>query len=336
MIYFWLKVAVGALLAVNFSLPLYTVVRDRSLWDEPMAVLAANLSLYGVLFGLGQIVIGMYDLLELWPWDFCLFLQYSGLGIAIAFKTGALCLAVDQAVAVIHPLYYYSVMARYLRRLLLSTACLWVGNTVLLLTAASTNLPTVAEVIHSHGNDTTIISSGCRWENAVAQELMPLMEAQLSLPSLATTGVFIYTGFVGSKMLAASARLRIIYPTHQQFLDNLSAFKIIAYTVSLTLVLDIAGIVLRIASHWLPISSRLLAFFHQARLFGFLLEGWVYGLSNRNLRTAYKKTFCRCCQSHGTNRATPVEHVDQATSSAPYPQPIRIFVVPAQNVPEEP
>ena len=333
--FFLLKVAVGAALTVNFSLPLYTVARDRSLWDEPMAVLAANLSLYGALFGLCVTAIGLYDLLELWPWRVCLFLQYSAIGIMMAFKVAILCLAVDQAVAVLYPLYYYSVMARYLRRLLLSMVCLCAANTVLLLTAESKDLPTVAEVMHSHGNDTTIISSGCRWENAVAQEVMPLMEVQLLLPSLATAGLFTYTGVVGSRMLPASARLRIIYPTHQQFVDNISAFKNIAYTLSLTLLLDISGIILRVVSYWFPVSSGLLAFLLQVRLFGFLLEGWVYGLSNRKLRMAYKKTFC-LFQSQATNRITPAEHIDRATTPTPRPSAVRIFVVPVQRVPEEP
>ena len=45
MLYVWMKTVVGALLAANFSIPLVTVLANRDLWDEPMAVLAGNMSL---------------------------------------------------------------------------------------------------------------------------------------------------------------------------------------------------------------------------------------------------------------------------------------------------
>ena len=52
MLYFWIKTSLGVLLTVNFFLPFYTVVSNRHLHDEPMAALAGNLSLNGMLLGL--------------------------------------------------------------------------------------------------------------------------------------------------------------------------------------------------------------------------------------------------------------------------------------------
>ena len=69
MLYFWIKTSLGVLLTVNFFLPFYTVVSNRHLHDEPMAVLAGNLSLNGMLLGLTSAVtittIGAYELAQL-------------------------------------------------------------------------------------------------------------------------------------------------------------------------------------------------------------------------------------------------------------------------------
>ena len=332
MLYLWMKVAVGALLAANFTAPLFTVASNRHLWDEPMAMLAGNLSLCGVLFGLGHIAVGAYDLASLQLHGLCLFLQHSNLGMAIAFKIAELSLAVNQFVAVVHPLHHYSRMTRYLRWLLLGTSFAWLAITALGLSASAMGLPTVAEAFHKNGN-TTKPFNGCRWENAVAQSLTPVLEAGLLLPSLTTASIFIYTGIVGYRAHAAHVRLHAMDPDQQQFADNYRAFKKIAYSLSLTLLLDVVGILMRVFKRWFAIPAEALGFLHQARLFGLLLEGWVYGLNNGKMRQAYKKTFC-ACRRHTPTVVTPVEQLVRVTSSPQRPHG-RIFIVPAIVFPEE-
>ena len=96
MLYSWIKTLVGFLLDVNFGVPLYTVVSNRSLHDEPMAVLVANLSFNGMMFGLFVAAIGAYDLAQLQWHGFCSLLQNGGFGVGIAMKFAQVGMAVDQ------------------------------------------------------------------------------------------------------------------------------------------------------------------------------------------------------------------------------------------------
>ena len=327
MLYLWLKVAVGALLAANFTAPLFTVASNRQLWDEPMAMLAGNLSLCGVLFGLGHIAVGAYDLASLQLHGLCLFLQHSNLGMLIAFKIAEMSLAVDQFVAVVHPLHHYSKMARYLRWLLLGTLFTWLAITALGLSGSALGLQTVAEAFHENSNNTTTSFNGCRWENAVAQSMSPLVEVWALIPSLSTASLFLCTGIIGYKAYAARVRNSTMDSTQRQFADNYRAFKKIAYSLSLTLLLDVVGILLRVFTRWFAIPAEAVGFLHQARLFGLLLEGWVYGLNNGKMREAYKKMFC-ACRRHTPTEVTQVEQLVRVTSSPQRP-PGRIFIVPA-------
>ena len=58
-------VAEGLLLTANFGLPLYTVVSNPELWDEPMAVIAGNLSGTCLAMGLVRVLIEAYKLVQL-------------------------------------------------------------------------------------------------------------------------------------------------------------------------------------------------------------------------------------------------------------------------------
>ena len=62
---YWTKVIVGAVLTINFALPLYAVVSRRELLDEPIAVLAGNLSFACMAIGIIGMLIGVYDLTQL-------------------------------------------------------------------------------------------------------------------------------------------------------------------------------------------------------------------------------------------------------------------------------
>ena len=109
---YWIKVLVGGLLATNFALPLYTVVSNRELWDEPMALLAGNLSGICMVIGLMVMLVGMYDLTQLNVDSLCRLLHYNSLSLFVASKVTHVCLALDQFVAVTRPLHYYQTMER--------------------------------------------------------------------------------------------------------------------------------------------------------------------------------------------------------------------------------
>ena len=341
MLYLWAKVAVGLVLAANFALPLHTVVSSRQLWDEPMALLVGDLSLCCLLFGLGHVSVGLYDLAQLQWRGLCVFLQYSNLALVLSFKAAELGLAVDQLIAVAQPLQHYRLMSRCIRILFPATALTWLANVTLGLSLFNIGMPTAAENLHRRlpDNATGFGSGGggeeefqgCRWETTIVSAFVPLVEFQLLASSLVTTGLFVYTGVIG---LLTKARLgrqlnmpRPDDPWYGQFTVNYRAFRKILFALWLTLSLDVVGTALRVTARFVTVPAAVLGFMHQARLFGLVLEGWVYGMFNQKMRKAYAKKFCRCL--------SPKRNQVDVTGEVTRPMPdSKIFIVTSSH-PEE-
>ena len=300
MTYTWVKTIVGGLLVANFAMPLYTVVSNHHLWDEPMAMLAGNMSLSGVMNGLAIMFIGIYDLAGLDFNGLCRSLQYVGFGFGIAFKAGQLCMAVDQYVAVFHPLRHFTIMEQA-RPWLFAATWLTAGVQVLFgIFAHIFDLETFAASTVDSTN-ATLVFPECRWESALANAYTFLFELQLISFSLATAGLLIYTGVRGHLTKKELMRTQLLRGNafgdadNQKFFDNFRAFKKIIAVLSLTVTLDMVAQIIRLAHRWHP-TPKLAGFLHQVRLFAFIFEGWAYGLLNAKLRAAYKKTLCGACR----------------------------------------
>ena len=296
--YVWLKTAVGALMVANFSVPLYTVLANRHLWDEPMVVLAGNMSLSCFLSGLAVILIGVYDLLGLKVSTLCKVLQYLGFGFGIAFKVGQICMAVDQFVAIVHPLRHFFIMIRA-RPWLLTGIWFVCGVQVLFgLVVNIFDLDTFADsVLDANGT----MFPECRWESSLADVFVIAYEIQVTVFSLSTASLLIYTGLVGvrvkRRVRKSQQRQRGIEDIgNETFFDNFRAFKRIAIVLSLTILVDIVGPLIRFVSRWYPM-PKVNGFLHQVRLLALIFEGWAYGLLNAKLRTAYRRTLCSHCSS---------------------------------------
>ena len=168
MVYLWVKTVVGAVLAANFAVPLYTVVSNRYLWTEPMAVLAGNMSLVNTLSGLIVMLIGLYDLFQLKIDNLCRSLQYVRFGFGIGIKAAHVCMAVDQFIAVVYPLQHFPLMKRARRWLFAAT---WLTGAVHVLFGATVNLlglETFAESLPLDGGNVTLLFPECRWESSLA------------------------------------------------------------------------------------------------------------------------------------------------------------------------
>ena len=296
MLYHWVKTAVGVLLAANFCVPLITVVSNRHLWEEPMAVLAGNMSLTSTLFGILLALIGIYDLADFQSVTLCRVLQYGGLGAAIAFKMAQVGAAVDQFVAVVYPLNHYATMIRALPWLFAATLLTCAVQIIFGLVAHMLDMETFLEHIGAQGKNTTF--TGCRWETTITNVHTIVAEIETVTFSLVTASLLVYTGVVGYRIKARLKERQLLQNAitgnndNQIFFDNYRAFTKIMIVLSLTVSVDIVAPILRISSRWYP-QPKLNGLLHQAHNFGLILEGWAYGLLNPKLRAAHRKTFCR-------------------------------------------
>ena len=308
---FWVKTIVGALVAVNFVLPLYTVVSNRDLWDEPMVVLAGNLSGMRMLFGLTLMLIGVYDLAELNMDYMCGLLQHNMWALGVGLKMSGICMAVDQFVAVTRLLHHYDIMLSARPWLLAATWLTWAANFLAGIMANTFDLETYADQAAGDGNG-SLVFPGCRRANIIPVRMIYAIELQLLIFSLVTAGLFIYTGVVGHRYAVQLARQlaeqqnRVSGDDDQKFSDNYRAFKKILIVLSLTVTLDIIGPIVRVINinRWYP-TQELTRFLNQARVFGSIFEGWAYGLLNAKLRAAYRRLLCG--RSDGAGRPESVQ-----------------------------
>ncbi|KAF0293928.1 hypothetical protein FJT64_008326 [Amphibalanus amphitrite] len=296
MLYVWVKALVGLLLTINFAAPLYAVAVNRTLWEEPMAVLAANLSFSCMCLGVTFVLIGAYDIAQLQVKGLCQSLQYCGFGFGVAFKLAETCMAVDQFVAVFYPLQHYSLMSRARRWLFVATWLAWAVQPAFGLVAVLLELPTPADT--TLGRDKASVAfPECRWESNIADAYAIFVETQFLVFSLLTAALYMYTGAVGYRM-NARIRRQMAHLGHQniggrdrKFVDNFNSFKRIVWVFLTTMLLDVISPVVRLIGRWHPM-PQFSGFLHQLRALCFICEGWLYGLLNAKLREAYKKTLC--------------------------------------------
>ena len=306
MLYEWTRVTVGGLMAATFSVPLVTVARNRPLWDEPMAVLAACLALVGLLLGLDVSAAGLYDLGRLeWP-DLCLAIHSTGFGLGVSLKIAYLSMAVDQFVAVTRPLRYYQLMERALRWLLLATG---LGGALVFAVGMVTGLlgleTTADRQRAAADNSSAATYTGCRWESTCTHVMSVLAELTVLVLSLVSTTLFVYTGVVEWRTKARLLRQQRSQPEvshmHRRFFVNYRAFKRICLVLSLTLLLDVVGSLVRMVDRLYPM-PLLGGLLNQGRALGFVFEGWTYGLLNEKMRNAYRAALCPCFVRGSANR----------------------------------
>ena len=303
MAYVWTKTAVGSVMAANFAVPLFTILRNRHLWDDPMVMLAGNMSLVCSLSGLVIVLIGLYDVFQLKIDLLCRSMQYVGFSLGIEMKVAHVCMALDQFVAVTHPLRHFTLMMRARPWLFAGTWLTGAAHVMFGAAAIGMHLETFAEAQHGVDNDTRLFPE-CRWESSLANVYTIVLELESAMLSLLTAGLLLYTGIIGHRTSVSIRNdQRRLQDTagDQAFFEKYSAFKRILLVLSLVVTLDIVSPVVRLVSRWYPM-PRLNGFLHLVRVLGFIFEGWSYGLLNLKLRAAYKRTFCGVCLSRRNKR----------------------------------
>ena len=129
-----------------------------------MAVLAGNMSLTSIVLGIALILNGIYDLADLESVTLCRLQMYSAIGAGIAFKVAQVGAAVDQFVAVVHPLRHYPIMMQAQPWLLAATWFTFAVQILFGLVALVMDMETFSE--NAAGERNSTIFTGCRWEAA--------------------------------------------------------------------------------------------------------------------------------------------------------------------------
>ena len=307
-------------MTANFCVPLVTVVRNRDLWEEPVAVPAGNIALTATILGINIVLVGIYDVADYQSVALCRILIYNGAGVAVAFKMAQMCAAVDQFVAVVHPLRHYSIMMNARLWLVAVTWFMWTWQILFGFVAHMLDMETFSEHVASHGGNSTF--TGCRWETAVANVYTIVTELEVVTVSFVTAGLLVYTGVIGYRV---KARLRReehqqrqdgLSDDNQNFLANYRAFKHIIVVLSLLTSMDVVVPILRMSSRWRPqlVWNGVL---RAAHLFGIILEGWAYGLLNEKLRAAYRKALCGRSRQVATADFVMAQHPSQQNRQEP-------------------
>ena len=285
----WLKVLVGVVLMLNFSVPMVAILKDPGLREEPMPRLVLNLALAGFGQGVAAFSIGTFDVVSsedtLQP--VCVSLQYLAGGTILTIKVATFFLAVDQFVAVVHPLRHLTVMEEWMPDMLLITW--WCIPTMILFGFGCHQLGLeTSQEFHQRVFGAQGSVEGCHWMEA-AFVVTVFGEVIVFLMVTASAALFVYTATKGF---------------HQERRDNLhgqadqtsyfflrfNSFKRIVKVLLTVLTLDILCTVARTASRWEP-QGTLTQMVFLLRLLLIVVEGWTYGLSHQSVRNAIKKLF---------------------------------------------
>ena len=291
----WLRVAVGIILTVSFSVPLAIMARNGSLREEPMTLLVINMTLVDFVFGVLFFAAGLADVVfdAGVPPPLCATLLYLAAGCAIAWKMATLCLALDQFFAVVHSLRYNSIMAAWTDRLVALTwscvplvgvfglVCYWLGLE-----------SSVAFDRRVLGVERRI--DQCRWE-LNAHLFMVVAETLLLLLSLCSGVLFVYTAVQGARHEWR------IHPNNRLFL-RFKSFQRIVKVLLIVITIDVLAAGVRIGSRWTA-QLGVTTLIQLLRVLCLIAEGWTYGLTHPAVRSALA-AFFGCRSNRVSDQAT--------------------------------
>ena len=284
----WLRVAVGVILTVSFSVPLVIIASNGSLRREPMTLLVINMTLidlvYAALF-LGSALADVVFAVEGVPPPLCAVLQYALFGCAIAWKMATLCLALDQFIAVTHSLRYNAILAVWVYRLVaLSWGCVPLVGLFGFI-CYRLDLETAVEFDRRVLGVERHLGAQCRWE-LNAHLFMVSAEVALLLLSLTSGVLFIYAAVQGARH---EWRL---HPSNRLFL-RFKSFQRIVKVLLIVVTIDVAAAGARVGSRWTGPTGAA-ALIQLMRVLCMVAEAWTYGLTMPAVRSALMAFFgCR-------------------------------------------
>ena len=195
----WGRVGVPAVLTLAFAVPLTVIMKNRTIREEPMVMLVLNMTVILFAFNALFFVTSVSDWLtgNDTPALMCSLLMSAGLGIFGGFKLSTLFLATEQFIAVVFSLRHYTIMSKWVNRMIIFTWLFVLVFVLFCLTTDLLGLETIAEFdIRVFGVDHQI--STCGWQK-VSSVFMLVFQIVFSLFSIVTCSLLIYTAVEGMK-----------------------------------------------------------------------------------------------------------------------------------------
>ena len=288
------RIGVGSLLMLVFLVLLLALVSNHSIRDEPRGKLVITLTLLGLTCGCALLTVAAADMAtdEATPLPLCYSVLSFGIGAIIAFKLTALFLAVDQYVAVVRCLRYYTIMDVQVPRMVAIVCACVLFFGIFGLACFFFGMENTAD-FHQRVFGVQRNLTQCSWEKMSGVYMLSGEIILLAL-ALAVCVLACYTAAVGLKQQRRVTQDEELTPQTQRFITNFKSFKRIVKVLLVLLAFDILGCVVRIVSRWFP-QSTVATLFQLVRFIGLVIECWTYGLGHATVRTELQKYLRRRC-----------------------------------------
>ena len=287
----FIRAGAGILMMLVFLVLLLILVSKRSIREEPRGVLVIIMTLLGFAVPGTLFTVATADVVtgEATPLTFCCGVMSLAVGVAIAFKMSALFLAVDQYVAVVHCLHYYTIMEHWIQRMVGMICGCILFCVIFGLACFHLGLENTAE-FHQRMFGVQRNLTRCSWEQLAGVYVL-FGEIFLLVLAIATCALALYTAVVGLKYEKSITQQQVT-PETRRFVTSFKSFKQIVKVLLVLLALDILSGVVRIASRWYP-PSTVINLVQLPRLVGVIIECWTYGLGHATVRAHLRKHLCR-------------------------------------------
>ena len=290
----FIRFCVGIVLSLVFAVPLAIIAKRPALCEESLVMLVINMTLTALSFAFLFAINSASDMVtgENTSVLFCLPVLSIGSSAFVAIKLSTFFLAVEQFVAIVYPLRHFSIMSRWVKKMIALNWLFILAHGLFCLISFFSGLESTLEFdkrvfgVEHHVTQ-------CRWER-LANVYMLSVEICLLLFSVSTCALLIYTAVQGIKHERRIAQDDITSQT-QHFVTHFKSFKRIVKVLMTLVVIEIVGAGFRIGSRWL-LQSPLFSIIHNLRMLAVIVECWVYGYNSTTVRTAITAFFFRSSQ----------------------------------------
>ena len=271
-----------------FLVLLLILARKRSIRDEPRGVLVILLTLLGFVVACIPPTVAVINIVT-GPATPCHSVLSFGLGALVAFKMTALFLAVDQFVAIVHCLHYYTIMDVWIQRMIgVVCGCILLFG-IFGLVCFHFEMENAMEY-HRRVFGVKSYPTHCSYKQ-LPNVYMATVEITMLVLAIAACALVLYTAILGLRYKRSITQQEEVAQETQLFMTNLKSFKKIIKALLVLFVVDIGCWIVRVISLLFP-QSTVAALLRLLRFIGLVIECWTYGLGHATIRAELRRYLC--------------------------------------------